>query len=827
MNEGILPDKKIFMDEQAFTIREEDRFASIENADVSVWEIIGQWGAYIIVLLLPLWFLPLTISPVDTNKIFLVSILAIVGFIAWLGMAVYHGVLTIPRALPLYALGIWVIVYALASVFSVSPEVSFWGSSATSFFNIAIGALVTMMAAATLRTAKDTRRAHMLFLFAAAVAAVFMVIQTLLSIDIFQWEFAKARTFHPIGAWNAVGIFFGFVMVSLLPLVSGSDSSRVLRISAAALTALSLVLAATVNFRILWVGVAFVSIVYLAYQYSAIRQPAEREGTRNTQFVAWPMALILLSVLLYLSQSMISALTLNISPPLDVTPSVSSSLQIAREVMREDSLLGVGPNSFGSAWDTFKNPAVNTSIFWRLRFGTGSSFATTLPTTTGIVGAIAFLAFVGSVLAAGFSLMRKLRMQELDHRFLAGSLLGLLFLLFTWFIYPLTIITSILTFFMLGLMIAQMRAAGFITSATVPIRADSAKGFVTALVIIFLMVFGVVGLYVTSQKYVAAIIYGRGVRAFDERGSVNEAEILFRRAAEFDNSRDHYYRALAHMSSIKLQRSLANAEGQPPEEVRSAFQFALSGAIAGAQAATQANPGDAANWRILGQIYESVIPFVGGAADAAVEAYRAAIERSPRDPALRDDLARVHIALGDHVQAREALEEAIKLKPDYAAAHFRLAQIAAIKGNVADAISNTERAALAAPNDIGILFQLGLLYYQQERTREASQVLERAISLNPNYSNARYFLGLSYAARGERDLAIEQFRHIGSLNPDNAEVLLILANLEEGKDALAGITPPPLDRTRVPVAKETEELEQQDELQEESVSNENIDAAVE
>lgn len=776
----------------------------------SVWGVIARWGVYLVAFLTPLWFLPLTVNPVDGNKLFLISILTIVGFIAWLGMAVYTGVLHIPRFAPFYALGVWLVTYFLAALFSVSSETSFWGSSPASFFYLLIGGVLAFLVAVTLRATTETRRVHALVLAAAAVAALFMLIQTLFGIDIFPWEFAKQRTFHLIGQWNVIGIFFGFILVSLLPFFTDrNDLSKSFRVFVIALSILSLILTVVVNYRVVWIGIALVSIIYLAYHYS---RPVDR--TMRMRQIAWPLFLLLASVLFYLSQDMVSALTQFLNPPLDVTPSLSSSFQIAEETLRERPVLGVGPNLFGYAWDRFKDPAVNTTIFWRLRFGTASSFATTLLTTTGILGALGFLLFIGSILWSGFALLNKLRWEEPDHRHIGATFFGLLFLLISWFLYPLTVVVSVFTFLTLGLLAAEVRGAGLIEFPAVSIRADSAKGFVTALVIIFLMVFGVVGLYITSQKQVAAVLYGWGVETFDRDGAINGAENLFRRAVRFDSSRDQYYRAITQTSSIKLQRSLENSASQPAEDVRSAFQTALSSAITSAQAATQVNPGDSINWRLLGQVYESVIPFVGGSADAAVEAYQHAIAQSPHDPMLRDDLARIYIAQGDYVKAREALEEAIRLKPDFAAAHFRLAQIAAIKGNVNDAIANSERAAIAAPNDIGILFQLGLLYYQQSRNREAQQILERAVELNPNYSNARYFLGLVYAARGERALAVEQFERIRDLNADNAEVRAILENLNVGKDPLSGISPPPLNRGQVPVKKEGEELEQTDVLQE-------------
>lgn len=796
---------------QETKVAEATEVAALETVSLeqSVWGTITRWCVYLIALLTPLWFLPLTANPVDGSKLFLVSVLAIMGFIGWLGAAVYMGTLKIPRLQSFYALGVWLLVYLLAAFFSVSPEASFWGSSATSFFYILIGGVVAFLTAVILPTSKETHRTYVFILVAAALSALFMIVQTIFGFDIFPWDFAKQRTFHPVGQWNAIGFFFGFILISLVPFIASSEGvRRLFHVFVLVLSALSLFLAAVVNYRLVWIGIVCVSAVYLAYHYS-------RMGNHNMRMrhTMVPLLLLLCSVLLYLSQNMIGVFLVSLNPPIDVVPSMTTSLQIAKNTLGERSILGMGPNTFGIAWERFKDPLVNTTIFWRLRFGTASSFALTLLTTTGVLGAIAFLGFIGSVLWMGFILLSKLQWEEEDHRRIAASLFGLLFLLLSWFFYPLTITISILTFLMLGLCAAEASAAGMFRFPVFSIQADSTKGFVVALLIIFLMVFGVVGLYITSQKYVAAILFNRGIEVFNRDGSVNAAENLFRRAVEFDDSQDQYYHAITQMSVIKLQRSLQDNANKPPEDIRSAFQIALSSAITAAGKSTEVNPGNAANWQLLGQVYEAVIPFVGGAAQASLDAYTHAITQSPQDPVLRDDAARVYITLGDYVKARESLEEAIRLKSDYAAAHFRLAQIAAIKGNAKDAITNSERAALAAPNDIGVLFQLGLLYYQENRFNEAKQILDRAVQLNKNYSNARYFLGLSYASLGERVQAIEQFERIRELNPENPEVRVILKNLQAGKDPLIGITPPPLQRDEVPVEKEGEELKQSDVLQ--------------
>jgi len=61
---------------------------------------------------------------------------------------------------------------------------------------------------------------------------------------------------------------------------------------------------------------------------------------------------------------------------------------------------------------------------------------------------------------------------------------------------------------------------------------------------------------------------------------------------------------------------------------------------------------------------------------------------------------------------------------------------------------------------------------------------------------------LIYDRKGDKQRAIQQFQQIESLNPDNSEVKHILQNLNAGKPALDGISPPgqaPEKRNQTPV----------------------------
>lgn len=759
------------------------------HASSLAWGALARWCLYALAFLTPLWFLPLTVSPLETNKLFLASLLVAVGFVAWLGMGIYTSSVSGVKSWPLFLLFVWLATVFLASFFSVNPYTSFWASSASSFAGIAVGALVALLAATNLRNHSHVWHVYLAILGAAGIIIFFEIIHLLIGARVLPWEFALLPTFNPVGSWNVLGIFFGCVVFLTFPLLSGTYPLWI-RIVAGIVGAAALTGAALVNFPLVWILVGALSLLFLMYSL--------RAGARRG-ILGMALFLFLVSILLFLSRNQISFLTTSFFVPLDITPNVSASWRIAERALRDRPVFGVGPGMFRYAWDRYRQQNVNETDFWDVQFHTASSFATTLPTTTGIVGTVGFLMFFISMLIVGIRALPRLDALGI------ALFLGMMFLFLSWFIYPLSSALSLLAFLVLGTFIAYAAMRSGEEPHSIAVPAHAGTGFLMALLIILLMVGAVVGLYLAGQKYLASIFFGQGVTRFNTEGSVNTTERLFQRAVSFDTKRDEYYRSLAQILLVKLQNIIAGADTVAPEDLRNNFQLALSNAISHAQRATEVNPANPDNWRQLGRIYEAVIPFVSGASNSALDAYLRAREYAPLDPTFLDDRARVYIATGDHVSAKEELYKAIELKKDYAPAHFRLAQIFAFKGDRAEAIRNAENAVLSVPGDVGVLFQLGLLYYQADRLQDAQQVFERTVSLNPNFSNARYFLGLAYGRSGDTVQAIHQFERISALNPGNEEAEQILINLREGRSPLSGISPPapsPIDREELPVEEE-------------------------
>ena len=312
-----------------------------------------------------------------------------------------------------------------------------------------------------------------------------------------------------------------------------------------------------------------------------------------------------------------------------------------------------------------------------------------------------------------------------------------------------------------------------------------------------------------SQKYIAEIRY-RQALASSAAGDLDGAINKILSAVNLNSSIDLYWRDLAQLYLLDINR-ISSDTGLSDEERTSKTQIALVNATTSARSSVAVAPANVANWNVQGFVYRNLIG-IEGAESFAVTAYKKATELEPASPFSWTELARVYVTqaatlasagIGEEAQneayekALESLNRAIELKEDYSSAHYLSAVVYLRQGKTEEAIAKLAQATILAPRDVGLAFQLGVMYWQADEITKAQTEFERAKRVNPNYSNARYMLGLVYDRRGQAAEAKAEFEAVVRLNPDNLEVARIVKNLEEGKPALAGITPsePPIEET--------------------------------
>ncbi|HBM45584.1 MAG: Tetratricopeptide TPR_2 repeat-containing protein [Parcubacteria group bacterium GW2011_GWF2_38_76] len=616
-------------------------------------------------------------------------------------------------------------------------------------------------------------------------------------------------TSNMIGKWNDLGIFFGLCVVMSLATIELMHLNFYSRMFIWSVLVLSVFSVAVVNYSAVWVTVGAVSLLVFVY-VMFFNIDKTHSGHSKIKILYRPsFVVILLCVIMFFAQTKIGEILAKYSVVnLDVRPSLSATLNIAQNTYREgwrSMLFGSGPNNFSGQWLKFKPNVVNDTIFWNVDFNMGVGKIPSYFVTLGLVGVLAWILFLCTILYYGFRTVLYSNIPRSSRFMVFLSLVSAVYLWLFSFVYVSEVVVFTLTFLATGVLVASLIYVGTIKSFEFSFLKDPRLGFVSVLILVVLVVFGISSGYSIYNKFASNYLFQKSMYSLNSSGDFDAALENIKSAVSY-NEQDVYYRTISEINLNKLSKFISN--NKMDKDDVSLIRQMITDAYAAANTAIKLDSLNYLNWVALGRVGEAVVPLgvVDGSYGRASDSYKKALELNPKNPTILLDMARLEIASNNIPKAKEYLTSAISLKSNFTAAIYLLSQIEASEGNLVGAIAKAEQAYLFAPDDLGILFQLGFLKFSNRDYEGAIIALERAESINPQYSNAKYFLGLSYSKIGKNSQAIKQFRDISALNPDNQEIKNIINNLLQGKEPFATAISAeinPIKKGKLPI-KETE-----------------------
>ncbi len=424
----------------------------------------------------------------------------------------------------------------------------------------------------------------------------------------------------------------------------------------------------------------------------------------------------------------------------------------------KSGFLGSGIGTYHYDFAKFKPAEFNQSPLWQIRYDRAGSYLSELLATMGFLGLISYLA-----LAAIFLLISWFLLGEIKPVSSAGKselkegngmrlslLVAFLALLAAQFFYYQNTVLAFTFWFVLGLAAVSLQKphtlvspkesnlptgqAGELRGRPAQEKVLSFKNFpeinlVFSTLLVFLSLAVLVSYYFSAKFYLADVNYLKA-----QLTAISEERIkTLERVVEMNPKSAIYQVVLARAYWLQILQEL----DKPQSEIDIAkLQDGAAKAIDRAKKAAEISPNSVLSQETLGIIYRDIQPLAQGAADWAVTYFQKAIDLEPKNPVLYTELGKLYLAT-DVQKARENFEKAITLKTDY----------------------------------VDALFQLGILYFNNNQTDEAINQFEKIVNLTPNYSNALYSLGLAYAKKGEKEKAIQYLEMVLQLNPGNEEVI--------------------------------------------------------
>lgn len=755
----------------------------------ALWTLIGS-VSFAALVLIPSGTIPFLYTKV--------SVLALGGLVAlafFILARLTRGSLIVPPLGLLGALWLVPLAYGLSTLFSgVNLSTALFGSDLepdTFGFVLLLAAFGTLTAL-VLRRTLHFRKFFASLGFVLGAVLVFQVLFVLLgrvAPNVISSATTLPGTLSDLGMLAGLGAVISLLAVRFLEL---SGRSRTLLF---VLIGLSLFALALANAPLMW---GFVALGALGLFIEAImhrRAPADEADLDGVETLgpdtdepvmgdeqrslATPLIVLIVSLFFLIGGStignaLVTALGTNV---IDVRPSWQSTFDIGSHVYASSPLFGSGPGTFSEKWLQFRDQSLNETIFWNVDFTSGIGYIPTSFVTTGVLGVLAWLSFIGLFLFIGLRALLTRRSDDKLLRFVSiASFTGALYVLaLSVFSVPGPIVLAV-GFLLLGVFISSLRYDSRGRHEWGVIFAKNPRiGFMVVFGFTLLLLASVLAAYVIIERYLGTMAYAEAAQALTE-GDIEGAESAVNRALLFVPT-DRAYQ-LASAIGVARMNQIAADESLSASDAQTQFQAALSSSIEAALTATRLQPNRYQNWAVLGSVYQTVVPLrIEGAYENAKTAYERAMALNPSNPTLPFALAQLEIAQGNNAAAEEYLNQAIGLKNDYTEAIYLLSQLQVAAGRAREALEAAEAAAYFAPNDPAVLFQVGILRSGTGDNQGAIAALMRAVDLNPQYANARFFLAVAYAQLGQYQDALAQLEAVAALSEENAQAVAADMNL--------------------------------------------------
>lgn len=659
----------------------------------------------VLAFLLPIFFIPLPSFNFLFGKTILISVFTAVLLILWLLARLKEGSFSVSKN-AIWVAGVSIpVIYLLSTLFSSSILNSFNGQGfdiGTSGFVLTLFVLMFLVAS-VLNNKKKIYYFLMAILSSFVILSLFQILRLVVGPNLLPFGLSIGSTSNLIGKWNEVSIFYGLVSVLSIWVIDFTENSKKIKTFGYITLILSLFFVALVNFSLTWFIIGIFALLISAFLILAGKKSEEKSKKPITSLVVFVLAVIFAFNLFGVGGFLATKLDIIDT---EIRPSIQGTFDIAKGTLRGSSiLLGAGPNQFTNQWLIHKPAGVNNTVFWNSDFNTGFSYIMTSLVTTGVLGFLAWLVFLISILYIGFKSTFKALKDGSEGYFISLVFVSTVYLwVFSALYVPSNAILG-LTFMFTGVLISLLIQGGVIKFKNLSMQDNKIGKFVFSAVIVLLVLASIVGAYAIGQKYVASIYGQKGLMSLNQEDGLAKAEESMLKSVRL-SSQDTYYRFLSELNLYKLQQIATNKE-LPEEELKAQFQATLDETVMNAQKAVEANRYNYQNWFALGKIYESLVSFgIEGAYEQAINAYVSTSNLSPQNPSIPFIIGVMEYSNKRYESATPALERAVILKPNYSDAKYFL----------------------------------GLSYYYADRDDEAILQFKDLILLNPENADVKTML---------------------------------------------------------------------------------------
>lgn len=383
--------------------------------------------------------------------------------------------------------------------------------------------------------------------------------------------------------------------------------------------------------------------------------------------------------------------------PREIQLPLQTSWKVSVSTFRDFPVWGSGPASYANDFTLYKPAEFNNSKIWNIRFNSAFNEYLEFLATLGILGLGSLILFTIIFLTKALSALTSP----------VGSINSSLAITGITFFVLLALHPSTLALWVIGIillasfMAVHKKATSEIQMGITTNSPSESKelNFNALSMVLLLISLGLIGtVYFMIGKFALADYHHRlALNSVAANKGLNAYNELVK--SEQLNPYIDLYRSDLAQTNFALANAIATAKGpteaSPGGSLTDAdkqnIQTLLTQAIAEGRNATALNPGNPANWEVLGSIYRQISGVAQNSLTFSLDAYGRAIQRDPMNPLLRLNVGGIYYGAKNYDQAIKFFSDVVTLKPDYANGYYNLAVALRDKGNLISAATNAER----------------------------------------------------------------------------------------------------------------------------------------
>lgn len=344
------------------------------------------WSLTLLVFLIPLFFLPFNPRVTEFSKQLLLFALVLIAYLAWFAKGIINKKLTVRRTpldIPILS---FLIIYLLATVFSIDRITSILGSysqGAGSLIAVVFYVLLYFIVVSNINTSKKIIQLYASFLCSLAILVIFVFLQ-IFNIFILPFEFTKINSFNPVGSISSLVVFLSFAAVIATAFLLKARMKLIFHILILILLAADLFLLNIINSITGYYLLILSTFILLGFGIAKSKKQIAKK------WLVVPGILLIISIF---SATLGIPSVIKGNLPSEVSLSRKLSWEIARRTVWSGFfrfLFGSGPETFSYDFSQYRPESFNQNIVWNLRFNRANNAYLEFIATTGILGILAY-----------------------------------------------------------------------------------------------------------------------------------------------------------------------------------------------------------------------------------------------------------------------------------------------------------------------------------------------------------------------------------------------------------------------------------------------------